>query len=362
LDLRLLTPFGAFLALTALVPLAVYAGRGRRLRTIRDALGLASPALRSQLPLVLALAAVPALLGLAAAQPVVETTRTKPERTDAQAFVVLDVSRSMLAAASAGAPTRFERAREVAREVRAALPEIPFGIATLTDRVLPHLFPTTDERVFEATLDRALGIEKPPPGAFYLTFATNLNALRDIPAKSYFVPTARKRVVVVLTDAETQAPTGELATAFEREPRTHAILVRFWNTEERIYEAGVAEGGYEPDARSETSLARVAEHVEGQVFEEGETAAVIEAVQDAVGVGETVARSEQSGRIALMPYVTLGALLPLVFVLLRRNVWWTVPLRRERHAPQPDAVRRGFARRLRRPSPATGAVPLFKVK
>jgi hypothetical protein len=362
LDIRLLTPFGALLALAALVPLAVYAVRGRRLRAIRKTLGLGSPTLRSQLPLVAALAAVPALLGLAAAQPVVETTRTNPERTDAQAFVVLDVSRSMLAAASAGAPTRFERARDVAREVRVAFPEVPFGVATLTDRVLPHLFPTTDDRVFEATLDRALGIEKPPPGAFSLTFATNLNALRDIPAKSYFLPTARKRVVVVLTDGETQAPTGELATAYEREPRTHTVLVHLWDAEERIYETGVAEGGYEPNAGSETALARVASLVEGQVFEEGQTAAVVEAVQDAVGVGETVARSEQSGRIALMPYVTLAALVPLVFVLLRRNVWWTVPRRRERPALEPETAKRGLVRRPRRPSLATGSVSLFKVK
>jgi len=337
-DVRLLTPFGALFALTALAVLAVYLLRLRRLRAIRRVLRLDEPTLASRLPLVLALAAVPALLGLAAAQPVVETTRITPERTDAQAFVVIDVSRSMLAAVSAGAPTRFERAREVAREVRAAFPEIPFGVATLTDRVLPHLFPTTDERVFDATLDRALGIEKPPPGAFYLTFATNLSALRDIPAKGYFLPSARKRVVVVLTDGETQAPTGDLATAYAREPRSNAILVRFWDAEEGIYETGVAEGGYEPDARSETAVARVASLVEGQAFEEGDTQAVVEAVREAVGVGETVARSEQSGRIALMPYVVLVALVPLVVVLRRRNVWWSRPRRaRETPAPRPGA-------------------------
>jgi len=340
MDARLLTPYAAVFAATALVPLGVFVAHARRLRAIRRALEIESPTLRSQLPLVLALVAVPVLLGLAASQPVVETTRTVPERTDAQAFVVLDASRSMLAAAGPEAPTRFERARELAGQVRAELPEIPFGIATLTDRTLPHLFPTTDERVFEATLARAIDVEKPPPGAFYLTHATNLNALRDMPTKNYFLPSARKRVLVVLTDGETQAPGGELATSFSREPRTRTLLVRVWGADEGIYETGVAEGGYEPDPRSEAALARVASLVEGEVFEEGETATVADAVREAVGEGETVARAVRSGRIALMPYVTLAALVPLALVLLRRNLWLSRPVvRRRRERGSEEAAR-----------------------
>jgi hypothetical protein len=331
MEVRLLTPYAAVLAVTALVPLGVFVARARRLREIRKALRLQPPALRSQLSFVLALALVPGLLGLAAAQPVIETTRSVAQRTDAQAFVAIDASRSMLAAAAPEAPSRFERASELAGEVRAAFPEIPFGVATVTDRVLPHLFPTTDERVFEATLARAIGVERPPPGAFYLTHATNLNALRDVPTKNYFLPSARKRVLVVLTDGETQAPGGELASAFAREPRTRAFLVRVWGEDEGIYETGVAEGGYEPDARSEAALARVASLVQGETFEEGEVPAVVEAVRRAVGEGETVARAERSGRIALMPYVTLAVLLPLSVVLLARNVWLPRPLRLRRH-------------------------------
>ena len=136
--------------------------------------------------MLLALAAVPGLLGMAAAQPVVETTRRAPERTDAQAFVVVDVSRSMLAAGGPGAPTRFERARDIALELRESAPEVPFGVASITDRVLPHLFPTTDAALYASTLRRALDVEQPPPGAFYLTHATNLNSLRALPEKGYF--------------------------------------------------------------------------------------------------------------------------------------------------------------------------------
>jgi hypothetical protein len=354
MDVRLLTPLAALFAITAVVPIAVFLVRRRRLRSIRSVLGLHEPTLRSQLPFVLSLAAVPLLLGLAATQPVVETGRTVPERTDAQAFVVLDVSRSMLAASGAGAPTRFERAREIALGIREQLPEVPFGIASLTDRVLPHLFPTTDARVFDTTLARAIDIEQPPPGAFYLTFATNLNSLRQIPEKNYFPPTAKKRVVVVLTDGETQPVQGDLARAFRRRPAIDTFFVRLWDADERIYETGVAEGGYRPDSGSDGSLARAASLVGGQVFGEDDASRVAGAVREAIGEGETVARAHESGRFALMPYIALVAALPLGFVLVRRNVWWSrrLALRRDQGgAPETESSQ---ARKRRLEEPASG--------
>lgn len=321
MDVRFITPLGALFALTALLLLAVFVRRRRRLGEIRRALQLPAPTLRSQLPLVLALAAVPVLLGVAAAQPVIETTRTVPERTDAQAFVVIDVSRSMLAGASSGAPTRFDRAREIALGLRAELPEVPFGIASITDQVLPHLFPTTDDRVFAATLARSLGIEQPPPGAFYLTVASNLNTLRAVPEKNYFPSTAKKRVLLVLTDGETQPLEPDLARAFKRRPKVETIFVHVWDADERIYETGVAEGGYRPDASSTAQLARAASLVGGQVLAEDDVANVAAAVREHVGDGETVNRERETGRLALMPYFTLLALVPLAFLLLSRNAW-----------------------------------------
>jgi von Willebrand factor type A domain len=321
-DVRLITPLAGLFALTAALPLAIFVARSRRLGEIRRALGLASPTRRSQLPVVLALASVPAMLGLAAMQPVVETTRTVPERTDAQALVAVDVSRSMLARADPNAPTRFDRAREIALGLRTELPEVPFGVVSLTDRVLPHLFPTTDDAVYASTLTHSLDIEKPPPGAFYLTFATNLNGLRAIPEKNYFLPSATKRVLVVLTDGETQALEPDLARAFERRPKVEAVFVHVWGAaDERIYETGIAEGGYRPDPGSAAALARAAALVGGRVVPEADAEDVAAAVRELVGTGETVDRQRETGRLALMPYLTALALLPLGFVLLRRNVW-----------------------------------------
>ena len=322
MEIRLITPLGALFALTAVVPLLVFLLRRRRLASIRTALRLPEPTLRSQLPMLLALAAVPGLLGIAAAQPVVETTRRAPERTDAQAFVVVDVSRSMLAAGGPGAPTRFERARDIALELRESAPEVPFGVASITDRVLPHLFPTTDAALYASTLRRALDVEKPPPGAFYLTHATNLNSLRALPEKGYFPASAKQRVLVVLTDGETQALEPGLEEAFRRRPRVETVFVHVSRPDERIYETGIAEGGYRTDPGSAASLDRTAALVGGRVFGEDDTAGLTSAVRELVGAGQTVNRRQETGRIGLMPFLTALALVPLAFVLLRRNVWF----------------------------------------
>ena len=61
-----------------------------------------------------------------------------------EVVVVLDTSRSMLASASPGAPTRFERAVGFGAALRSRVGDVPFGLASFTDRVLPHLFPTLD--------------------------------------------------------------------------------------------------------------------------------------------------------------------------------------------------------------------------
>jgi hypothetical protein len=318
-DVRFLTPLAALFALAALVPLAVFLGRQRRASGIRSALGLAEPSRASRVPLVVALAAVPGLLALAAAQPIVEQSRSRPERTDAEALVVLDISRSMLAAADVEAPTRLDRARRLAVRLRDAVPEVPTGVVSLTDRLLPHAFPTTDRRVFVATIEDSIGIERPGPNLFS-TVATALGALASVPRLGYFSPRARKRLLVVLTDGETLPVKQELARAFQVRPRIETIFVHFWDSEERIYATGLPESGYRPMRGARAALERVASLVDGRVFSEDESSRVSAAAREFLGEGRTRRRELEGERLALMPYVTLAAALPLGFMLLRRNL------------------------------------------
>ena len=69
----------------------------------------------------------------------------------------------MLASSSPDDPTRLERARGAALELRTTIPQVPAGLAGLTDRALPYLFPTLDMRTFASTLREAVEIESPPP-------------------------------------------------------------------------------------------------------------------------------------------------------------------------------------------------------
>lgn len=314
------TPLGAVFALTAAVPLAFFVLRERTARRIRATLGLRHPSPGSRVSLVAALGAVAGLLALAAAQPVIESSLTIRERTDAEAFVVLDVSRSMLAAAGPDAPIRLDRARADAQRLRDRFPDVPFGLISMTDQTLPHLFPTTDERVFEATIEEAMGIERPPPTLFFSTQATSLDTLASIPTRKYYSASTRKRLLVVLTDGESRPLEGALARAFSRGPRIDTLLVHYWGADEGIYETGVPERAYQPMPASAGLLASVASAVDGQVFREGEVDALADAAAEALGTGPTRERVIEGERRALMPWVTLAALLPLGFVLLRRNV------------------------------------------
>lgn len=323
MHLTFLTPLGGVFALTALVLVGVWFVRLRQLRRARGALGLKEPGLRTLLVPAAALAAVPCLLGVAATQPVIETNRTLPERTDAQLFVVMDISRSMLASKSAGSPDRFDRARRIAEKVADELPELPIGLAGFTDRVLPYLFPTTDRRVIDATLDQAVAVEQPPPSDVYLTEATNLNALSSVADLNYFTPAAKKRVVIVLTDGESQPVESSLGPPFKKSPRIQMIYVRVGNGGEHIYSGGIPEAAYKPSSKAQADLTRAASLTGGQVFDEGQASRVVSAVRSAIGQGPTVQKRHEGGRRPLMPYLTALALLPLAIVLLRRNLWWS---------------------------------------
>jgi hypothetical protein len=320
MELTFLTPLAGCFALAALLPLAVHLGRERRAREVRAALALSARSRPAGTPLALTL--IPALLGLAATQPVLERAQTRPARTDAQAFFVIDTSRSMLASSAPVSQTRLERARRAAISLQQSLDEVPAGLAVFTERMLPYVFPTTDSGVFAAVLADSMGIERPRPLST-LSFAqqaTTLDALAAVPTANYYAPSARRRLLVVLTDGETRDVTSTLARASRGRRRIETLIVRFWDSDERVYVTGVAEPGYKPDATSHAKLARAASLLGANVYGERELGAATAAAERFLGSGPKTPRTFEAERVALMPYVVLAALLPLAFVLWRRNV------------------------------------------
>lgn len=318
MQLSFLTPLAGLVTLAAAVPLVAFVRSEQRSARVRDVLHLAPPG-GSQRRTVAAIVVLAFLVGVGAAQPVLERTEEQAARSDAQAFFVVDTSRSMLAADSPGEPTRFERARSAALRFRDAIGTVPVGLASLTDRALPLVFPTPNHDTFETTLRLSLGIDRPPSSAAGDVRATSFTALSDLGSRNFFRGVDR-RLTVVFTDAESTRFDAESIARVLGEGNVQLIIVRFWREGEEVYGPGGAREPYVPDPGSADSARRLAAAAGGEAFDEDELGEAIDAARRMIGEGDTVVRAEQSDIDPLGPYVFLAALVPLGFLLLRRNL------------------------------------------
>jgi hypothetical protein len=319
-DITFLTPLGALLALGGVLPLAAFAVAERRVGRVRHVLRLPPPGHARRWTTPAALAAVALLLGLAAAQPAWRNFEGERTRTDAEALFVVAVSRSMAAAAAPDAASRLERARAAAVRLRAAIPEVPSGIATLTDRVVPNLLPSSDTAAFNSTMSLAIQLQRPPPLGVDVV-ATTLQSLSATANQGFFTPRESRRLVVVLTDGESRPfnPSG-VARAFARPPGVKLTTVHVWDREERVFGAdGRPEEAYRPDDASASTLETLASASGGQAFSEDELDAAATALRTAAGSGPTTTRASTPTTTTLAPYVAAAALLPLLWLVFARG-------------------------------------------
>lgn len=310
MSLTFLTPVAGAVAAGALLPLAGAALGARRVAAVRRVLRL-PPAPPDRLSAGLAAAAV-ALLALAATQPALSRTASARVRTDAAVWVVLDVSRSMDASRAPDAPTRLDRARDAAIRIRGGLGGVPVGLAVMTDRVVPLLFPTGDQAVFAATVRQAVRSEVPPPLELAPT-ATTFDSLAALGTQGWFTGAQRRRAVVVLTDAESQPfdPTAVGAGLGD----ASLVLVRFWSAAERVYDGSRPEAAYRPDPASAALAQQLAAATGGRVASAGAAAG---AVRRSIGSGPTAPAPGERRRTPLAPWLALASALPLAALLRRR--------------------------------------------
>jgi hypothetical protein len=318
LRITFLTPGACLVAFAVILPLVAFVRTERRAERVRSLLRLAAPS-GSPRHTVAALVGVALLVGIAAAQPVVEQWDDRPERVDAQVFFAFDTSRSMLAARGAGEPTRFERAAAAARRLREELGDVPVGIASMTDRVLPHLFPSSNRSSFDAVLQYSIGVDKPESDQANNRRATDLGATRFFAEGNYFRD-SRRRVLVLFTDAETKRyDLGEVTGAFSTS-RVRTILLRFWGARERVYGPDGVEAEYVPDPSSAENAQKYAQAVKGETFDERELPAVTESIRSKLGTATSVSQVKTVDIQPLGPFILIAALLPLSFLLVRRNL------------------------------------------
>ncbi len=311
--LTFLTPEAGLVALAVVLPLGALLLADRRLEAARRLLRLAPPGAAGRGGTIAALVAVPVLLGLAAAQPVVRRDQGQRVRTDAEAMYVVDISRSMGATGRPGGESRLARARAAAVRLRSELPEVPSGLATLTDRALPSLFPVGDQATFDSAA-HGLVREQPPPQGSSST-ATTFAPLADVGRKGYFSPGVKKRLVVLLTDGES-VPFDANAVA-DALHGASLVVVRVGNPGERVYRPDGRPEAYRPMQTG--ALETLASATGGRVFGEGSTDAAAAAARVALGDGPTAVQGRARKTTPLAPYVALAAALVLLVILRRRN-------------------------------------------
>jgi von Willebrand factor type A domain len=304
-----LTPLAAVLAVLALLPLAALALGARRVAVVRRALRLAPAPGRVRLWRQAALAGIVGLLAVAAMQPVIKTERGLDARTDAQLFVVLDTSRSMAAAESPNSLTRLARAKRIAIDLGTQIGDLPAGVATFTDRVLPDLFPTADHAAFDSTVS-SVQVEDPPPENVS-TVATSFDNLAALATSGFFPDGVHKRVVVLVTDGES-APfdPGSLASVLASHG-VRLIAIRVGDGRDRVWTpSGKPEAAYRPDpAGARRSLAEL-ESALGDPRRESATSFV----RRAVGSGPSATIGAESRTVTLAPIPAVLALVLLIVI------------------------------------------------
>jgi hypothetical protein len=317
-----LTPYAGLVALVVLVPLAAFAIGERGRRRVTAVLRLPEPGRGWRAAVAVAVTAIAALLGLAATQPTLVRHVRQHVRSDAEAWFVLDTSLSMSASERAGSPSRFVRSRELAEQIRNELEDVPVGLASITDRALPHLFPSPDRTTFRITLFRSMGIERPPPTDGFSSLITTLGSLSRVASDNFFSTTAKHRLMIVFTDGETKPFVDRsLATLFRRPPGVRTIFVHVWQPDERVFLVnGVPDRLYRPVPRSGAYVRAIAEATGGDAYDEHDLDRIVERARRDLGKGPTVALTHAQEQFAMAPWLAGMAFFPLAFLLWRRNV------------------------------------------
>jgi hypothetical protein len=313
-----LTPRAALFAFAAVVPLAAFMLTERRARRVRQVLRVAAGP-RAFLPVAIALLLLPLLVAVAAAQAVVIRQQAVSERADAQAFVLFDTSLSMEAASGVHGATRLARAKRLALRLEHALPDVPFGIATMTDRSLPNLMPTVDETVFDRTVEQAVAINTPPPSQPHRGRATTFDALVPVVQSNFYSQGVQRRLLVMFTDGESAKVSPLLK--FQLQRRVAPVYVHVWAPGERIYRRnGQVNPGYSADPTSTAALDQMARLTDGHMFDEHDFRGIVRAARNAVGRAQTHTFVNGYARVPLAPWFVLAAIAPLAFLLWRRNL------------------------------------------
>ncbi|MDX6564445.1 MAG: von Willebrand factor type domain [Gaiellales bacterium] len=312
-SLTFLTPGAGLLAMLVVIPLAAFVLASTRVRRARTILALTAPDRASERWRLVALVSVPLLLALALTQPALRQESSQSVRADAAVFVVVDTSSSMSAAAGPRAPSRLAQAKRIAIDLGSQLGDIPAGVATFTDRVLPNLFPTGNRAAFDSTI-QSLAIASPPPRETSRV-ATSFAALGALARGDYFTSAEKHRAVLLISDGESRPfDASSLARTLAARPPVHVVVARVGGGSDRFYVNGRAAGSYRADpAGARQAVSQLVSSTGGRAFSSTTSAAA--ALRSALGSGPTRKTTSQTRSRSLAPLIVLVSVIPLLFIV-----------------------------------------------
>lgn len=338
MEITFLTPLGVFVALAVLFPLFMLYRGWRKNRSIAKQLELSTPSARlwflglvlqirpkqSRAPFWVTrgaiLISVGALVGLAGAQPAVRFSQSTRVCSGAEVIMVFDTSRSMIASTSFEAQTRLTRAKVFAKQLRSSIDCVPTGIASLTDRVLPHLFPTTDIQAFSSVVDDVIAIEHPPPAGYADRRSTNLEALSDIVDKDFFTPgMKKKKLVVVLTDGESDSYNAAQLSGYFRQAKIELVFIHVWGPHERVFTPEGKPEIYRSDPLAVARMEAFTRVMKSPFIPENQGIRAAQEVRHALGELQSAQKETKPREVLLAPYLIALAIL-VSALLLSRNI------------------------------------------
>ena len=129
----------------------------------------------------------------------------------------------------------------------------------------------------------------------------------------------RHRIFVVFTDGEFVPIRSVVGYELARAMTIHPLFVHVWAPTERIYIHGKVDPRYRPDPTSASELSKFAAASSGRVYGENDIPALTKAIRTEAGNSPVETAVLGYARVALAPWFVLAGIIPLAFLLYRRN-------------------------------------------
>jgi len=328
---------GALLALGLLAPLAGFEWvRLRRERRAARAVGLQPQRLWRALRNGVCAGVVIALAAFAASEPSLRQTKRVQLRADAEVYLFVDASASMLASASSNSPTRLQQARSASADFARGVPaDLPLGAGALPQSPLPLTAPNGDRQLFLAAIDHLTTPGTLPEHLYGGRTATDFSNLSTLTSTHFFLPKTRRRIVVVLSDAEGPSFNTAATAASLKHAHIRLVFVRFGSPHDRIWlhppgQRPVIDTKYVPDLSDLGEVRLLAGETGGGFYDQGRIGEAVDKVDRLAGHGPDRSAEPLSlyadslgpyAFLAALPFLAwlAGALLPLSAPLEARS-------------------------------------------